>query len=449
MAEDNRPIELIEGIPPDLLTNEIVNRRRVKTEATIKNTRERIKTETIIVDTGGRSNFIGLFGEQWATDVKNDILAQFSYGKSRFDLKPEVTTNGGAVIITEDNLLTASTGIATNGTAYVESYNAVRYRPGHTIFCHFTALWTDITAPDTHQWIGLNDGTDGFAIGSEDGAVAIEHIRKGVHTHVGIEDWNGEVNPSSINWDKLNIFRITFGYLGIAPMALEILDPKNGAFKPLHTLYFHNQHETTHIELPYLPISMTVKNNGNNTDVQIRSGSWQGGVMGLCQECGSRGFGYPTTPGAALIKTGVGTTPVVLAGFKNVSTFEGFSNKIRAILKKFTYTPYNASADTLVTVQLVGGATVTGGTYVDIESGESTLQVNPTATGFTGGQAGLTLYATATTGQGNTPPQSTDSSLDAVALGLFLDPGQEYAIIAFTQAGTVDISWTTNHSELF
>jgi len=407
------------------------------------------KVEAQIVDTGGRSNFIGVFGEQWATDVKNDILAQFSYGQSRFDLKPEVVTNGGTTGIEEDNLLTVSTGTNIAGTSYIESYNAVRYRPGHTIFCHFTALWTDITKADTHQWIGLNDGTNGFAIGSENGVVAIEHIRDGVHTHIEIDDWNGSVNPNNIAWSNLNIFRIAFGYLGIAPCTIEMLDPENGTFRPLHTLYFHNEQTETHIQLPYLPMSMSIENNGNNTNVEIRTGSWQAGVMGLCQECGSRGFGYPTTAGSAAIKTAVGTTPVVLAGFKSVATFEGFSNKIRAVLKKFSYTPYGASADTLVTVQLVGGATVTGGTYNDVEAGESTLEVNTTATGYTGGQSGLTLYATATASQGNTPPQSTDGNLDAVALGLFLDPSQEYAIIAFTQAGTVDVAWTVNWSELF
>jgi len=407
------------------------------------------KTTATIVDTGGRSNLVGIFGEQLATDVKNDILAQFSYGKSRFDLKTEVVANGGTVAISGDNLLTASTSTASNGSAYIESYNSVRYRPGHTVISHFTAMFTDINATDSHQWIGVNDGVNGFALGSHDGVPHVMQIRDSVHTHTSYTSWNGDVDESDINWEKLNIFRITFGYLGVAPAIFEILDPENGSFKTLHTLYFHNVATETHIQLPYLPISMKVENEGNTSDVKILSGSWQGGVMGLCQDCGSRGFAYPSSPGTAAIKTSVGTTATVLAGFKSVSTFNSFSNKIRAVLKKFSYTPYNASADTLVTLQLVGGTTVTGGTYVDREANESTLQINITATGYTGGQAGLTLYTTATSGQGLTPPQATDGDLDAEALGLFLDPGQEYAIIAFTQVGTIDIAWNVNWQELF
>lgn len=406
------------------------------------------KVDATIFDAGGRSNFIGVFGEQWAVDVKNDILAQFSYGMSRFDLKPEEITSTGTVSVQEDNLLTASTGTAIDGKAFIESFNAVRYRPGHTVFCHFTALWTNISAIDTHQWIGLNDGENGFAIGSINGEIAIMSIRQGVHSHVLQADWNGKIDPSVINWDKLNIFRISFGYLGIAPVSIEMMSPESGVFLPLHTEYFHNEQAITHIELPYLPISMNIENTGNNTDVQIRSGSWQGGVMGLCQDCGTRSFSYPLVPATSAIHATT-TTASVMAGFKSVGTFEGFTNRIRSILKKFSFVPVGASTDILVTVQLVGGTVVNGGAYADIEAGESTLQINTTATGYTGGQSGLTLYATASAAQGNNPPQSTDGNLDTEALGLFLDPGQEYAIIAFTDTGTCDIAWNVNWSELF
>jgi len=407
------------------------------------------KIDATIVDTGGRSNLVGIFGEQLAADVKNDILAQFSYGKSRFDLKTEVVANGGTVAITSDNLLTASTSTASNGSAYIESYNSIRYRPGHTVISHFTAMFSDIEATDTHQWIGINDGTNGFALGSHDGVPHVMQIRDGVHTHTAHTSWNGVVSESEVNWDKINVFRITFGYLGVAPAIFEILDPSNGSFRTLHTLYFHNASTETHIQLPYLPISMKVENDGNTSDVKIFSASWQGGVMGTCQDCGSRGFAFPYSAGEAQIRTAVGTTPVILAGFKNVATFNDFSNKIRAVMKKFSYVPYDASLDTLVTVQLISGATVTNGTYADIEANESVLQVNDTATTYTGGRTGLTLYSTATAAQGNTPPQSTDGDLNAEALGLFLDPTKEFVIIAFTQAGTVDIAWNVNWQELF
>ena len=77
------------------------------------------------------------------------------------------------------------------------------------------------------------------------------------------------------------------------------------------------------------------------------------------------------------------------------------------------------------------------------------MQLNTTATGYTGGRVGLTLTTLATTVHGNTPPQSSPSDIDTEALQLFLDPGQEYAIIAWTSTGIVSIQWDVNWAELF
>jgi len=403
----------------------------------------------VVKDNAGRANVVGVFGEQWATDVKNDIVAQFSYGKSNYDLKPDEITGSGTVMIEESNLLTVSTGTDTNGASAVESFNSIRYRPGHTVMSHFTALWTDPSANNAHQWIGIADGLNGFAIGFEDGVLSTTRMRAGVHFHTGIDDFNGNIDMTKVDFTKLNVFRIMYGYLGAAFITFEMLEPGTNQFDTIHTIEYHNENEETHIELPYLPIKMSVENTGNNTDIQIRSGSWQGGVMGLCTTCGNRGFTYPYTVGSVNIKTAIGTTPVILAGFKNVATFQGFTNKIRAELSKFSYTPFNATEDTEVTVQLVRGVTVTGGTYVNVDSTNSIMQINDTATGFTGGRVGITMTALATTGHGVTPPQSTPSDLDTKALQLFLDPNTEYAIIAFTQDGTVSITWDVNWAELF
>jgi len=190
--------------------------------------------QSTIVDAAGRSNTIGLFGEQWATDIKNDILAQFSYGKSTRDLKNEIITSTGTVTIKDDNLLTVSTGTDIDGLAEIESYNSIRYRPGHTAMAQFTALFTEPTANNTHQWIGVADGTDGFAFGFIDGIFSITLMRKDIHTH--ITDLNGNIDIADIDFTKLNLFRITYGYLGIAPISFEIIPKDGNAFVPIHTI---------------------------------------------------------------------------------------------------------------------------------------------------------------------------------------------------------------------
>lgn len=406
-----------------------------------------------IIDEGGRAAAIGAYGELWATDVKNDILAQFSYGISDRETKNKVELNGGTVSIQEDNLATVSTGTAVDGQAEIESYNDVRYRPGHTVLAHFTALFTDPTAADSHQWIGTADGENGFALGFIDGNFAIMSMRAGIHTHTFEAELNGTVSLSEIDFTKINVFRITFGYLGVVPATFEILPKGESAFRTIHTAYYHGVQTQTHIELPYLPIKMSVTNTGNTTDCQIRSGSWQGGVMGFCQKCSNRPFAYPIAAG--ILTKQATSAGVVLAGFRSKATFQGFTNKIRSLLQFLQFVPYNPTEDVVVVVQLLGGVTNVGGVWAEIDADNSVLEVNTGVTSYTGGGVGLTLYATASSGQGVAAPTTTPADLEAEALGLFLDPSGEYAIIATVypvdEVGTptCNVGWSVNWTELF
>ena len=150
---------------------------------------------------------------------------------------------------------------------------------------------------------------------------------------------------------------------------------------------------------------------------------------------------YPDSLGAEIV-TGVGTTPVVLAAFRNSSSIPN----IRGVLRSFQFQPANASNDTIVTFQMVGNPTVTGGTWNSITN--SVIEINQTATSVTGGVPALTQYSSATAAHGNTPAAGTFAGLDAHDMGLALYPNDgTFAIYAFTQTGTVDVAWSVNWIE--
>ena len=150
---------------------------------------------------------------------------------------------------------------------------------------------------------------------------------------------------------------------------------------------------------------------------------------------------YPDSLGAEIV-TGVGTTPVVLATFRNASSIPN----IRGVLRSFQFQPANASNDTIVTFQMVGNPTVTGGTWNSITN--SVIEINQTATSVTGGVPALTQYSSATAAHGNTPAAGTFAGLDAHDMGLALYPNDgTFAIYAFTQTGTVDVAWSVNWIE--
>lgn len=152
---------------------------------------------------------------------------------------------------------------------------------------------------------------------------------------------------------------------------------------------------------------------------------------------------YPTVAGAN-VTTGIGNTPKILAVFRNQSTIEN----LRGVMQRFSFLPFTPSADTLVTLQLVGGVTSTGGTWSPV-GGLSMFDVNTTATGYTGGILGFTLYSGAHSDHGNTPADASISALDAEELGLVLPIGFEFAVIASTTttSATVSAAWSVNWSE--
>lgn len=398
-----------------------------------------------IVDSTGRSNVIGVFGEQWATDVKNDILTNFSYGISTRDTKNETTMGTGSVFIQDDNMLTVSTGTDSNGKATIESYNAIRHRNGHTAIAHFTAIWTNPTANNTHQWIGLADEENGYAIGFYNGSFTIMTIRNSVHTHI-TEGFNGTIDLNKVDFTKIQMFRVIIDTIVVV---FEMLRPDTNRFEPIHSIRNHNISTVTNIQISYLPIKVYVENNGNTTDCQVRSNNWQGGVMGFCQTCGNRPFGYPVTPGAN-IKLNIGTALTPIAAFRSKTTFQGLTNKIRAALNRFHFLPFDG--DGIVTVQLISGATITGTegvdyNFTDIDTDNSVMEVCTDLTAFTGGRVGLTIYSFPTTS--GSKLVGTTEEVDGEKLGLFLDPNQVYIVAGQINVGTFDIGWAVNWEELF
>ena len=392
---------------------------------------------------------IGIFGEQLATDIKNDILIQFSHGKSTYDLKTDVINGSGTVSIQDSNLLTVSTGTDADGSAEVESFNSVRSKAGHSIIVQFSALFTNPTAVDTHQWIGVTDGVDGYAIGFVDGELTITSIKAGVHTHINNSSFNGVCDTGTIDFTKLNVFRILYGGLGVAPITFEVLSPEGATYRKLHTIVPNNISTGTTINSPSLPIQMHVENTGNTTDCQIRSSAWQAGIMTQCTTCGNRPFSYPRTSGP-VIASGIGTTSTPIAAFRGKATINGFDNKVKAILQALNFISYNGEG--LVTVQLIKGPTLMGVegidyNFVDVDSINSSIEISTDVSAYTGGVVGLTKYQYPTTLGSKPIPSSID--VDGEKLGLFIYPGEAYVLAAQVSADTIDIAWSVNWSEQF
>ena len=149
---------------------------------------------------------------------------------------------------------------------------------------------------------------------------------------------------------------------------------------------------------------------------------------------------YPTTLG--INEKLVGDSTTLIAAFRNESSIPN----LRAILQTMNLLPHEPSADTVMTIQFVALPTVTGGTWNSITGSE--LEINTTAS-ISGGKVALTLYSDVTATHGNSPATASTASSDMSNLGLVLESGQAFAIVAQceTAGENAHLAWSFNWLE--
>ena len=399
-----------------------------------------------VIQTGhsGNQAVVGVYGEQLAVDIKNDVIITFIYGISSYDVISEVL-NGGSVG-SQSSMGYVSSGTAADGQAKLYSVENVRYRPAHTAIAHFTALFESGPVEGADQYIGPFNSTDGIYLGYNGTDRVVGYRNTSTDIVIPEADWNGDPRVKDSDWTKLNLFRIKYGWLGASPIIFQTLLPGTDQWVNIHTVRIHGVATHPHIGVPSMPMKMMVKKTSGSTDVIIRTGSWQAGVFGFCQTCGNRPFS------ASVSGSSVGTTPVTLAVFKSRDTHQGLSNKVFSRLLRYQFhvdTPVSSNDYGTIRFRLIENPTLTGTpSYVDLDADNSVMQ-NVTGVSYSsGGIIGLTEYQGYAGGKGNTVPSVPSVSSE---LGLRLIPGRTYAIVAdrVSGSGTPDVRATFNWAELF
>jgi hypothetical protein len=95
--------------------------------------------------------------------------------------------------------------------------------------------------------------------------------------HIAQASWNVTTTPfSGFDPTQLNVYKIQFGYLGVANINYSIYDPNAGVFVLVHRVEWANANNTTHISTPNLKIGWTSASlgaSGTNLTVLGASGS--------------------------------------------------------------------------------------------------------------------------------------------------------------------------------
>lgn len=414
--------------------------------------KDRRKTDKVISqDTSWRSWTKGVFWESFSTDVTNDIVVQFSYGISLQDIKSPTEKNNGTVWLKDGNELYVQANSTADWEAFAESIDNVRYRPGHTGVFLFTAGFENGELEGWQTFVWPHDSDNGFRLGYNDsGDLVIQILKNGSVVHETKKDsWNGMRQGfiDDIDFSKLQVFRLFYGYLGIAPISLEVIYPQTDEFYPLHTFRLQWTQTETHTDLPYLPIKAQAKNTSGTPAKAVFSGSWRGGIMGETDRGGNKVF-------SSTGQKTIGDTDTE-TGFYALRSKDKISNsyvtdKINKILTKIVYTDFSSEIEGIARISFIENPTISGGTWNDVDSDESVIEENTGFTGFSWGTKKISFFIAGASGS---PASSSNTNKDVNFSDLWVDlkPWDTFAITAERLSGSTSYSiyYALNWFELF
>lgn len=380
-------------------------------------------TSSIIKSHDNSEAVVGVFGELLIGHKVDDIVVTFKYPyyNTDFDMKTAVVTGDGAVAVS-DSMLSVS---STTGTAQAETLNSVRYRAGHTGFIDFTSSFTG----SGEGWAGGFDDGDGFFIHLDNGVASVGRRRGETDTEVLESSWNGDISPDDIDWSKINIFRIIYGYLGVANAVFQI---RLNGWKTLHIMETEGQLTTTTVANPTFPVRL--KTSGA---MAIKVGSINAGTLNGSDIFGARYFSFSGS------KTLSGTTLANVANFHNKTTYKTVANKVKASLLRLKIF-VDAPADGTGTVQfkIIKGGTFTGTpSYTDVDANNSVIEYDTTVTYASGGKEIYTDWVGYSASNSNAGADlSGHDDFDTENLGLYLLPNEHVCITAQNVAGSTNVT---------
>lgn len=336
--------------------------------------------------------FVSSFGDMLAAEKVDSFNMMFQYNVPT-DLISQTTSGTGAI---SSDIPFAVLTSSTNGTgsAQLESKAKLRYVPGHEGYAYFTAIFTTGIANST-QYIGLIDDNDGWAIGYNGTAFSIFWRRNTgdpsptttiiASTSFNLDKLDG-TGPSKMTIDptKLNVYRISFGWLGAAPIIFEILR-EDGVWFPFHMIKFPNTEADTSTKSSVLPLRAYAYTSSASGNVVLKTPSWNCGSIGR-NKAVSRVFQY------GLQKTGVNGNNQHMFTLRNSTTYPitgGGTNKIMINIKFASVSNKDNQSTNFKFVKNITFST--SPSYSDVDSTNSCIQYSTAGTYDSGGTVELYL----------------------------------------------------------
>lgn len=241
------------------------------------------------------------------------------------------------------------------------------------------------------RW-GLTDGIDGYYFKLTSTGLSLNILRSGVETSIPRSNWNIDAfdgtGISGVNLDltKGNIFRITFTWYGYGAIEFGIIALDSTNTQKVFVLHRLQPQGQTSTRTPNLPITVSVLNNGTAATSNVYVAGRQYSILGI--------------QGSTFRLNGTYAYNVAVSGtiFTHMFSIQKKSNYLGCACNPVSLF-VDSNHDILVEIRT--NTTLTGGSFVNIQdqdANETAIQVNNTATGFSGG---ILVWIGTVTGSGS------------------------------------------------
>lgn len=324
---------------------------------------------TAQLSTAANGALISIYQELEVEPRIDTLSIQFQYGIPSLTITSTLL-NGGTATTSNSEAVLATSGTA-GAVAGLQSKSSVQYRSGHQADAYFTVAFTGAIAANTKQYIGILDSNNGFGIGYNGTSFGIVIRNNGTDSFIAQSNFNGDkingTGSSGFNYNStlLNVFHIAYGWLGASIIQFQVMS-NSGSWITFHTIQYPNSAAVPSIANALLPLSAQVYDPSGGNNLQLKTASWNTGIVGIQSNVASRFFGVNNT-----LTLSAANKELHILTIQNRSTFNSKPNEMNIQLQRYYGgTPNNISntGPGNLIMNIYKNATVTGTSFSSVNS---------------------------------------------------------------------------------
>lgn len=355
----------------------------------------------------------GAFGDLFTCSLTPQIQLNFCYNISTTLTDKTLVGTGTATSVNGQGKF--SSGTTTGSSVSVSSKRIAKYRAGTGLLMRFTAIFPEVTGTAFSSIsLGYDVNTIGFARDVD--GVFINREQGGVSSPVLFDEWDMSA-LSDYDPTKMNLYQISFGWLGAGVIRFYIMSPRTGNWVNIYNIEYPNSDIAPSVQVPHFPINLYAQNGDTTDDVVLNCASVGVFTEGIVDHL----TGGIYSDFTSAITAGSGTLVHALS-VRNRATFNGATNFLSAYIKMLSFA---CEGTKNVRIVVAKNCTLGGQTWANKDTNNSILEsaTNGTATG------GQVLVV-------ENLSKSDSGSMNFSEYGLYLAPNESFSILYTTTASS-------------